>query len=115
MRNRSSGIKIYRAGPEERKRNRGSLSLFLLQAAAMCFLMIAWWNAFLSVFRLPLHTGWLYGGTVAAVLLLGTVNRRFGARAVGAGLAVAAILLWYGRDLAINLYEWIRAGAGCRS
>ena len=107
MRNRSSGIKIYRAGPEERRRNRGSLSLFLLQAAAMCFLMIAWWNAFLSVFRLPLHTGWLYGGTVAAVLLLGTVNRRFGARAVGAGLAVAAILLWYGRDLAINLYEWI--------
>lgn len=107
MGRRQSGIKVYQAETEAHKRDRGSLSLFVLQSVVLSLLMALWWNAFLSVFRLPVDKIWLYGITAAAVILLGALNRRFGAAAVIAGIAGAAVLLWYNRDTLIRLYMWI--------
>ena len=107
MGRRRSGIKVYRAGTDTRKRDRGSLSLFVLQSVVMSVLMALWWNAFLSVFRLPFDIVCLYGITAVVVVLTGVLNRRFGAIAVIAGIAAAAVLLWYSRDTVIGLYEWI--------
>lgn len=107
MGRRQSGIKVYQAETEAHKRDRGSLSLFVLQSVVLSLLMALWWNAFLSVFRLPVDKIWLYGITAAAVILLGALNRRFGAAAVIAGIAGAAVLLWYNRDTLIRLYTWI--------
>lgn len=107
MRSRRSGIKIYRAEPERRKRSRGSLSFFILQSAAVCIVAALWWNALLSVFRLPVDMVRLYIGTASVVFLSGAANRRFGAGAVLIGIAAAAALLWYSRDTAVRLYEWI--------
>ena len=107
MGRRRSGIKVYRAGSDARKRDRGSLSLFVLQSVVMSILMALWWNALLSVFRLPFDTVCLYGITAVVVILLGALNRSFGPAAAIAGIAMAAILLWYSRDTAIRLYEWI--------
>ena len=105
MGRRRSGIKVY-AGSDVRKRDRGSLSLFVLQSVVLSILLALWWNAFLSVFRLPFDTVWLYGITAVVVILLGALNRRFGAAAVIAGIAAAAVLLWYSRDTVIQLYVW---------
>lgn len=107
MGRRRSGIKVYRAGTDTRKRDRGSLSLFVLQSVVMSVLMALWWNAFLSVFRLPFDIVCLYGITAVVVVLTGVLNRRFGAIAVIAGIAAAVVLLWYSRDTVIGLYEWI--------
>lgn len=107
MGRRQSGIKVYRTETETRKRDRGSLSLFVLQSVVLSVLMALWWNAFLSVFRLPVDKVWLYGITAAAVILLGALNRRFGAAAMITGIAGAAVLLWYNRDTVIQLYAWI--------
>lgn len=107
MGRRRAGIKVYRAETDVRKRDRGSLSLFVLQSAALSILMALWWNAFLSVFRLPLDRVWLYGVTAAAVVLLGAADRRFGAAGMIAGIAAAGILLWYSRDTLMRLCEWI--------
>ena len=107
MGRRQSGIKVYRTETETRKRDRGSLSLFVLQSVVLSALMALWWNAFLSVFHLPVDKVWLYGITAAAVILLGALNRRFGAAAMIAGIAGAAVLLWYNRDTVIQLYAWI--------
>lgn len=107
MGKRQAGIKVYRTEADARKRDRGSLSLFVLQSAALSILMALWWNAFLSVFRLPLDRVWLYGATAAAVVLLGAAGRRFGAAGVTAGIAAAGILLWYSRETLVRLCEWI--------
>ena len=107
MGRRRAGIKVYRTEAEVRKRDRGSLSLFVLQSAALSILMALWWNAFLSVFRLPLDRVWLYSVTAAAVVLLGIVSRRFGAAGMIAGIAAAGILLWYSRETLMRLCEWI--------
>ena len=105
MGRRRSGIKVY-TGSDVRKRDRGSLSLFVLQSVVLSILLTLWWNAFLSVFRLPFDTVWLYGIMAVVVILLGALNRRFGAAAVIAGIAAAAVLLWYSRDAVIQLYVW---------
>ena len=107
MARRRSGIKVYRAEAGKTKRDRESLSLFALQSAALIILMVFWWNAFLSVFRLPFDVRRLYAGTAGAVLLLGVLNRYRGAAAAAAGMIPAALLLWMGRDVAVQLYEWI--------
>lgn len=112
MKNRNSGIKLYRPDREKKDGRRGSLSLFILQTAVLCVLMILWWNAFLSVFHLPLHRGALYGGTAAAVLLLGILCRRFGARALAAGIAAAVFFLWYQRGSVLALSGWIGENYG---
>ena len=107
MARRRSGIKVYRAEAGKTKRDRESLSLFALQSAALIILMVFWWNAFLSVFRLPFDVRRLYAGTASVVLLLGVLNRYRGAAAAAAGMIPAALLLWMGRDVAVQLYEWI--------
>jgi len=84
MARRRSGIKVYRAEAGKTKRDRESLSLFALQSAALIILMVFWWNAFLSVFRLPFDVRRLYAGTAGAVLLLGVLNRYRGAAALAA-------------------------------
>lgn len=107
MGKRRAGIKVYRTEADGRKRDRGSLSLFVLQSAALSILIALWWNAFLSVFRLPLDRVWLYGVTAASVILLGAAGRRFGAAGMIAGIAAAGVLLWYSRDTLMRLCEWI--------
>ena len=98
MKNRGSGIKIYRAEPERRRVNRGVLPLFCLQSAVICFLMAVWWNAFLSVFRLPFDRVWLYGGNCALTVLLSWAGKKFRGKAVAVSLAAAALLLWVSRE-----------------
>ena len=107
MKNRGSGIKIYRAEPEGRRGNRGVLPLFCLQSAVICFLMAVWWNAFLSVFRLPFDRVWLYGGNCALTVLLSWAGKKFRGKAVAVSLAAAALLLWVSRETVLELYEWM--------
>lgn len=107
MRKGRAGIKIYRADSAERKKERGSVLLWGLQAAVLCILMIFWWNALLEVFRMPFDRTWLYGGTAAAVLILSAADRRFGIKALPFVLLAAAVLLWLERESISGLYEWI--------
>lgn len=106
MKNTRSGIKIYRTAPEKRQKNQGILPLFCLQTTVMCVLMILWWNALLSVFHMPFDRRWLYGGTCMGILLLGWSGRKFRWKGAAAGLAAAALLLWFSRDTVFRLYEW---------
>lgn len=107
MRNSHSGIKIYRTMPEKSRKNRGIVSLFCVQTAVMCMLMIFWWNAFLSVFRMPFHKGWLYAGTCVWIVLSGWAGRKFRWKAATAALAVAGVSLWVFRDVMFRLYQWV--------
>ena len=111
MKNTHSGIKIYRAAPEKRQKNHGIFPLFCLQMTVMCILMILWWNAVLSVFHMPFDHRWLYGGTCAVIFLLGWSDRKFRWKASAAGLAVAALILWFYRDTVFRLYEWMAQNA----
>ena len=77
----------------------------------MCILMILWWNAVLSVFHMPFDHRWLYGGTCAVIFLLGWSDRKFRWKASAAGLAVAALILWFYRDTFFRLYEWMAQNA----
>ncbi len=107
MKDRRSGIKIYRLSGEEKKKYRGSLPLFAFHMLTVCMVMSFWWNAFLEVFRMPFDTVWLYGGTAAAVVVLGAADRRYGAKTALGAVAAAAGLLWSGRDTVMELYKWI--------
>lgn len=106
MKKKRSGIKIYRTSLSERKRSRVSLSFFCLQTGVLCLLMILWWNAFLNVFAMPFDKVRLYGSTAAVILLLEIAVRRFGWKAGAAAFAAAAGILWYNRDIVIELYNW---------
>lgn len=106
MKKSRSGIKIYRTLPSERKRSRVSLPFFCFQTGVLCLLMILWWNAFLDVFAMPFDKVRLYGCTAAVILLLGVSERRFGWKAGVAGLVAAAAILWYNRDIVVELYNW---------
>lgn len=68
--------------------------------------MILWWNAFLNVFAMPFDKVRLYGSTAAVILLLEIAVRRFGWKAGAAAFAAAAGILWYNRDIVIELYNW---------
>lgn len=107
MRNKSSGIKIYRTAAGKRQKNQGTFSLFCVQAAATCLVMILWWNAFLSVFPVPFHRGWMYAGTCLWIVISGLAGRRFGWKAACAALAAAGLFLWFYREPLSGLYEWI--------
>lgn len=107
MKNSRSGIKIYRTVSEKSQKNREMVSLFFLQTAVMCILMILWWNAFLSVFHMPFHKGWLYAGTCVWIVLFGWAGRKFRWKAAAAGLAAAGLLLWGYRDVLFRLYQWL--------
>ena len=107
MRNSHSGIKIYRTLPEKSRKNRGIVSLFCVQTAVMCMLMIFWWNAFLSVFHMPFHKGWLYAGTCVWIVLSGWAGRKFRWKAAAAALAAAGVFLWVFRDVMFRLYQWV--------
>ena len=48
----------------------------------------------------------LYGSTAAVILLLEIAVRRFGWKAGAAAFAAAAGILWYNRDIVIELYNW---------
>ena len=106
MKNSRSGIKIYRTGAEKIRKNRGIFPLFLLQTMVMCILMILWWNAFLSVFHMPFHKGWLYAGSCVWIVLFGWAGRKFRWKAAAAGLTAAGMLLWLYRDVIFRLYQW---------
>ena len=101
-----SGIKIYRGSPSGGRKNRVCLTFFCLQTVVICLLMILWWNAFLDVFSMPFDKNRLYGCTAAVALLLGMSERRFGWKAGVAGLAAAAAILWYSRNIVVELYNW---------
>lgn len=106
MRNSHPEIKIYRAEPGKSRKKRGMLSLFFMQTAVLCILIILWWNAFLSVFHMPFHRGWLYAGVCIWIILYGWTERKFRWKACVAGLVSVALLMWLCRETILRLYQW---------
>lgn len=107
MKESRSGIKICRREQEENRRDRGRLPFFCLQMLVVCFLMAAWWNAFLSVFHMPFQKMTLYGGTFVLTVILGWAGRRYRWKGTVAALSAAAAVLWLCRDVILELYAWI--------
>lgn len=106
MKSSRSGIKIFHTEKGKIRKDGVSLSFFLIQTAAVCFVMLAWWNALLSVFHMPFKKGSLYAWICVFVIVLAWAGRRFGGRAAAAAIAFAAAALWLCRDAVTDIYTW---------